>query len=494
MSETNEMNRKVIEVAIAAGRHYQQKQTGFLHYYHHQPKELVHFTIPFYENLLFALALLRSRLTENVREAQSLLKKLLSFQSANGNFPFYLHDYPKADHFALAIQLLAPFYHILKSFSHVLGQDLREAIENAIHLLCSYLCQLLERHLFSSPLQIRAAFSLLACGEFFHQQEWKEAAEALIGKLSFKLKLEDFLDSKAIAHLLVAFSLVETKAQAPIWKQLQEFIACSWQTNLSVYCGPCLKEKEDQSLVSDLYVLYMQFLTKQEILILKENMEQLQAALIYPIKESESLFFLPANKEMSGKWQGLDWYFLNQEKWALSLVEKEEKVEETMMKSFAPLKLLWEGEKAAAYSLVCQGGNANICYQWQNPYLKIDFTLSSSDEINPQNQREVALFLDRYPELAIMLGQERSMVFNLGEKVSLSLQEGTTIFLVFDLLEGEGNFLGHISQANRPGREKAIDPKEGKIEDWTLFIRTLRRSKQCKIRLTIDLTQLQSSF
>ena len=86
------------------------------------------------------------------------------------------------------------------------------------------------------------------------------------------------------------------------------------------------------------------------------------------------------------------------------------------------------------------------------------------------------------------------MVFNLGEKVSLSLQEGTTIFLVFDLLEGEGNFLGHISQANRPGREKAIDPKEGKIEDWTLFIRTLRRSKQCKIRLTIDLTQLQSSF
>ncbi len=48
--------------------------------------------------MLFALALLRSRTTENILEAKAIVDNLLHFQlkegPSAGNFPKYLHEYP----------------------------------------------------------------------------------------------------------------------------------------------------------------------------------------------------------------------------------------------------------------------------------------------------------------------------------------------------------------------------------------------------------------
>ncbi len=111
--DKSETIRRFIEWAMAAGRSFQSSQTGFIHYYYELPQCSNHQTIPIYENTLFALALLRSRQIENIKEAQNLLKRLLVFQHNHfdpscGNLPVYLHEFPFCRDFSMGIQLLAP--------------------------------------------------------------------------------------------------------------------------------------------------------------------------------------------------------------------------------------------------------------------------------------------------------------------------------------------------------------------------------------------------
>jgi len=53
--------KALIEQAITSGRNFQSKQTNYIHYFPNQKQGEAHHAIPIYENLLFALALLRSR-------------------------------------------------------------------------------------------------------------------------------------------------------------------------------------------------------------------------------------------------------------------------------------------------------------------------------------------------------------------------------------------------------------------------------------------------
>lgn len=77
---------------LAAARKRQSPRTGFLHLYGEEESLE---TIPFYENLCLALLLQKERSTEAVLEGKQILDRLLAFQAPDGNFPVYLHDYPR---------------------------------------------------------------------------------------------------------------------------------------------------------------------------------------------------------------------------------------------------------------------------------------------------------------------------------------------------------------------------------------------------------------
>ena len=130
MEQLEKDKRKLVELALAAGRRRQSKQTGFVHHCY-ENRDAEKETVPLYENAAFALALFRSKLAENVQEAKILLGKLLSFE-AGGNFPVYLHEYPLCRDLYLGSKLKKIFCWIAAEFGSILGQELKDALEGCI--------------------------------------------------------------------------------------------------------------------------------------------------------------------------------------------------------------------------------------------------------------------------------------------------------------------------------------------------------------------------
>jgi hypothetical protein len=114
---------KALELALKAGRKRQSEVTRFVHYCQEHPEKSSE-TIPVYENFCFALALLRTKIAENVLEAKALLDKLLAFQ-VDGQFPVYLHEYPLCRYAGLGSKLYPVIFYILRDFHTILGDTLR---------------------------------------------------------------------------------------------------------------------------------------------------------------------------------------------------------------------------------------------------------------------------------------------------------------------------------------------------------------------------------
>ncbi len=114
---------KAVDLALKAGRKRQSDITRFVHHCHEHPEKSSE-TIPTYENFCFALALLRSRIAENVLEAKALLEKLLAFQ-VDHQFPVYLHEYPICRYAGLGSKLYPVIFYILRDFHTILGDKLR---------------------------------------------------------------------------------------------------------------------------------------------------------------------------------------------------------------------------------------------------------------------------------------------------------------------------------------------------------------------------------
>ncbi|NGX39079.1 MAG: hypothetical protein KR126chlam1_00399 [Chlamydiae bacterium] len=116
--------------ALQAGRSLQRKQTGFVHYCAQSEDGISHDTIPVLENALFALALFRTRLADNVLEGKALLERLLPFE-VEGNFPVYLHEFPQMHDPFLHLRLLPVLFWVRSDFAHVIG-DLKERLDGCM--------------------------------------------------------------------------------------------------------------------------------------------------------------------------------------------------------------------------------------------------------------------------------------------------------------------------------------------------------------------------
>jgi|GEM_PF-1133879 len=488
MHEKIETTRKLIDAAITAGRCFQSSQTGLIHYYHSHHAELIHQTIPTYDNAVFVLALFRSRVVENIREAQNLLGRLLAFQTEEGNFPFYLHEYPLSKNFSLAIQLMAPFYWILKLFGHVLGKDLRISLELCIKRLVSYVLHAAQIKQFNFSMTARLTAGLLAFGRQLNVNEWQETGKHLLEELKADTAIENWSDTSHIADILIALSMAKGEFQAPIWDRFMQFITQTWHIGLATYCGPCISEHQNQLYpAGNLYELYMGCLTgRLENRMILPTIELLQGSLIQPINH----IFEEAKvqmEEFGGSYQEATWLCHPSQNFALTLLEKHPALDERIHKTYTPFRLIW-GNSSHPHSLVCQGGNAkSIAYKWKKPVIELIFELDDFKENSNDSSREICFYVDIYPELLIGIGQLRTTVFEFKQVIQMKLNEEQELTMTFELLEGEGNFLGHIAQSNRPSQLKQTEAKKLQVFDWMIFLRTLRRSDHCKIKVTLSL-------
>jgi hypothetical protein len=121
---------RLIDLAVNAGKKRQSPRTGFVHYF---PKdEHASDTIPVFENFCFALALFRQKTTESVLEGKEIVERLLGFQTPDGNFPIYLHDFPKCWDFHMGLKIAPILIHVLKEFGSVLNAAYKEMLELAL--------------------------------------------------------------------------------------------------------------------------------------------------------------------------------------------------------------------------------------------------------------------------------------------------------------------------------------------------------------------------
>lgn len=481
----SDLSKGLGEWALAAGRFFQSEQTGYVHLYHGEAESKAQ-TIPLLENVLFALALLRSRLVEQVQEAKRLLKALLVFQNLqiednHGNFPVYLHEYPMCHDPALALQLLAPIYWILKHFGHILGAELKQQLEKAAHLALKHSLRFHQAKPFPYFLAIRLAAAQAAYGILLDNQAWQQSGKEELELLSQR-QLEGWHTTKHLADILVGLQMVyPTLSQSP-WIPLWQRMKQTWHSSLACDMGPCVREwQEGEEPQVNLYDLFGGFFAGQfsrRASLLTPC--HLHGILIQP--SSDKFQGNEASFVVEGMLKQQAWRLVCSSHWAYTVLEKKEPYQPAVDKTHTPFRFIW-GNLHRLHSLVCQGGNiAKVEYREEGPSLILNFDLrEQTSEEEGQPKREVEFFVDFHPDFQFRLNGHTATTFELGQKVEFSFAQ-QRLFIVFDLIEGEGTFLGHIMRGNRPSQLNQKGEKRFLAYDWTFFLRTIRRQSHCKIR------------
>lgn len=470
-----EATRHLIDQAIAVGRSYQSPQTGFIHYNVSLPNSTQHQTIPVYENALFALALFRTRLMDNIKEGQSLIAKLLAFQNEQGNFPVYLHEYPNCRDFTVGIRMLAPFYWILKGFGHVLGHDLREQLETSIQKIIADGIDAHQNNPFPFSLAVRFAAKI---DENMLQDLMKSVPDMTLHSTSY------------LADLLVAMQMTNKNPDEAPWNQMWAFIQQTWHRQLACYCGPDIRETQDTfEPTVGLYDLFLGVLSgsighRTERL----KIDHLQGALIHPFANGFPTW--TTSSLIKGTHEDQAWMSLIENDWALTLMEKTVPLSEKRERTFTPIKVIW-GNLEKVHSLVCQGIKGVVKYDWKEDEKNVIDLFFDLDHLfeggNSEKSREICFYFDIHPGVKVLVGEQQATTFALGQKMVISFDDGKNIAIQLDLLEGEGEFLGHVAQMNRPTQINQGEDKRFEVYDWTLFLRTLRRKENCKLRARIEL-------
>ena len=132
------------------------------------------------------------------------------------------------------------------------------------------------------------------------------------------------------------------------------------------------------------------------------------------------------------------------------------------------------------HSFVCQGGNYDKV-KWAKDDAKIELIF---DLRSTQTQREIEFFIDFFPGIQFKFNGRSSSTFILGQAILVKLGD-YALTLTFDVIEGEGDFLGHLMRGNRPSQIANQGENRFAAYDWTLFLRTIRRSEHCRVRATI---------
>lgn len=475
-SMPSELARQLINLAVNAGRTMQSSQTGYIHHYYKPSDDASCDTIPILENFLFALALIRERTAESFAEGRDLLEKLIHFQTESGNFPTYLHEYPKCSNRFILLDLLPIFYEVLHTFPLVLCPSSREQFQKMVERSLRVALELEREDLSFLPrLKLLCGLKLLA--SFFKDSALESRCALSLETLSKEIKLSYSLYEN-IGEIVVFLQLCYGEISTTCWRELWELLNSVWHPKLSCYVGPFKnRQVRDQPEVT-LLDLVAGFQTgTYASRTLKNGSHLLYAALIHPSFERiEAVAPYRTKQQIAG---GL-WSVRSEQRWALSLLSPTE-----MGRESTPLKLLW-GETNYTHSFVCQGGNIERA-EFEEQEGGVDLILSlpkEPPEEAKQRSREVIFALNYLEGTTLTVAHSAASAFQLGEEVTIQ-REGAKITLSLLLEEGEGRFFGHITKGNRALQKCCTKESRFASYDWLIFLRTVERRASCRLRAKI---------
>lgn len=466
--------RFINQLAIEEGRRLQSPQTSYIHYYYHHP-EGPHHGIPMKENSLFCLALLRSKTAEQVREAIEILQGLLAFQHPDGNFPLYLHEYPKAQDRLLAIQVLPILVWIHKLFSRVLGKEINQLLANSIERALDYSHAVMQE--VQLPYHFQALLASVACSQ---KREWGKDLWQDVLQQSTQTA---WFQPTILGDLLVAYRLWKQAEPSGSWPELWEHLAQTWHRPTGNYCGPCIELYQwQEEAETTLYDLTMAYLTQSfPKRLLMPHVSLLQASLIQPFDEKLEEPSLPLKKR--GVFEGRKWFLSQHAGWAAAAIERTSHESVGRIRGFHPFRLIW-GNKEQSCSLVCQGGKGPLSFEQESEeeiVLKADL-VEEFKEYDRRRERELNIFISKKPSMKWSVDGEACTAFRPGEKLTCS-QGGFEIQLETEMPEAQS--YGHIQPGNREAQRACRGDECHAVHDWQCFLRTIHRSQPCQATMRV---------
>ncbi|NGX41919.1 MAG: hypothetical protein K940chlam7_00193 [Chlamydiae bacterium] len=481
------MIRELVNLAVTEGRRRQSKQTGFVHYCYYADESEHHDTIPTYENLLFVLALLRSRIGDNITEAKRMLEKVLSYQNkvgghSPGNFPICLHEYPFCFDRWHGVQLLAPLYWIHHHFHSILGRKLAAQVRNAAEENIKHCLLTLKENSADYLTTLNIATAAKALGKDLDLPDIEKEGEELLAILSGMGSQPVWFSSQGLSRMIASLQLVYPTICKSPWQEFWEHLERMWHVPTQSYCGPAFDEwSQGAEPMPTLYDLYMGHLSGS----LSKRCSlphhcHLEAALIQFTEDHIRAVSFPRTLQEEVGTQKCQTYFAKT--YAYSSIEQNGKIDPQSLKGFHPFRLVW-GDLAQMHTLVCQGGNIKAMNAIAGKdQVEFIFDLGEPKEKDKfVENREVVFYCSKGDGLKLTVDGARATTFRLGEKVQL--KSSIDMNLTFELIEGEGNFLGHLMPGNRLSQQD----RSTEAQDWQIFLRNIERTPCCRVRVTLQI-------
>ncbi|MFV0340624.1 MAG: hypothetical protein ACK5MA_08395 [Parachlamydiaceae bacterium] len=415
-----EIHHKLNDLSLKSGRLLQSKETRMLHYYYGKKEQEVDQTTPFYENLLFALALCRTKTVDGVQEAKSLLERLLAYQGDSGLLPVYLHEFPYYHDRYIGAHLLPCFYYLDHFFHPVLGIDLKKPIARLAEATKQVVAEM------PLPLKAKAMGALVALG-FEKPERFPE------GKPDWT------------PHDMGDWLLGLALAKRPFPKEL------NWNGSISCFTGPWKGVQfESGKLAPTLYDLFM----LRSTAALKPHPVWLQGALLLPREEAMNDPTPCQN-------------------YAIASLEAPN---EGYSRGDYPFYIAWGSE---GYSLALHPGELKQV-KHKDSYLQIALgQLPPFDD--KEKAREVILSISESSKPLIKVNGAPATTFKPGDCVEIDAK-GAHLELRFEI-EGKGTFLGHLSRGNRPTEWVNAGKDRFNAYEVQLALRSIEREENAHVVL-----------
>ncbi len=420
-----DLKRKMVELNLNAARKAQSPQTGYIHL--HYEAEDRHDTIPIFENLCFVLALFRSKISDNVIVAKTLLEKLLVFE-VDGNFPIYLHEYPECKDRDLSLNLLPVFHWILTDFATALGQILSNRLEVLIGRILSHGYKMHQRR----PLCKGAEFRLKSYFQPSAAPPWVPAEPH---------EWADALISWQMAH-----------SRGICLENILEQALEKWHPQLCTFIGPQQQDRgEPKATLLDLMMGH--YHGTYSLRALKDHRVHLLASLIQPFEKK----CLDSQKEVPCHAIALD--------------------------TEHPYTLYW-GNPDALHSLYLDPQKAQCAAQRNGNTVEFTLALPPKAHADSQDAIELSLFFNLAPLPQTLVNGVKATTFQLGDRIDIHAEDFNCRLEIL-AEKGEGKFFGHLLRANRPN-QRGRNLKYATY-DWQIALRTICRTQECALKVIITL-------
>lgn len=485
-----EIERKIIEFAVSAGKNALSEETGFLHFNPHKSEDEKSMSIPIYENILFVLLLLKTRKTDSIIEAKQLLEKLLSYQSESqtqgiGNFPVYLHEFPFCYSRWKAASIALPLYWCLKTFHPYLGVPLRDILAEKFKKLIAYLKTALEEEPADYVTTLKIGASIFAAGKLFEARDWEIEGGALLEALAAMGPQPIWYSKEGIGAILSSLEMVDSQGEG-LWKEFWKHLKNSWHPKLQIYFGPAFDEwQKGEHCVQTLYDFYLSSMTNTIPAHLEQGISCLQAALI--TKYQNRLEGNPDTR-LEGEIAATKWTTIFNDSFSSSLISVGRKPDPAYAKGLHPFFLQWMAVADGLCSLSFEGGNYEAhSFEVTGGKFILSFKLpEQKKEEKKIESKDLAFYFAPRKMSKITVEGQFSTTFKLGERVVIETDPKVT--LIFELKEGKGDFLGHLMPGNRPSQLNLKRGIESQAFDGQIFLRAIRKETPCLLQVTVTVS------